>query len=246
MEGWGKTTLNVPGDGHCILYCLFVALTEEHGVQLDGVSQLFDMLEDEILDNLNFYGPFVGDINIVKQLKFYRDRGLYDQEIVDLCIHALANCTKTSINVIQPLNNNLHNILVPPSRPGISSDQTVHLVKCNDHYNPVVSVRTKEHFDGASYEKLVIKPLQAAREFGMDAQPEDVDYRGKSSLSPLPLNNKYAAISDSSDNFILINITYYFMWLIFSCCYCLSPFCKLSTLISIFQCNSVQITKLEL
>lgn len=200
VESLGKTTLNVPGDGHCILYSLFVSLTEEHGVQLDSPSQLFDMMEEEILENLNFYGPFVGDIDLVKQLKFYRDRGLYDQEIVDLCIHALANCTKTSINVIQPLNCDLLNVIVPSSRPGISIHQTIHLVKCNDHYNPVVSIRTKEPFNNANYKRLVIKPFQAGRKIYPDVQPEDVVYVGKTSSSPLPLSNKYAAIADSSDD----------------------------------------------
>ena len=112
--------------GHCIIYLLFLVLTEKHvGVQLDSAIQLLNITEVEIFNNLDFYGPFLGDVDMVEQWCLYNEHGVYDQDIAGLCLHAVANCTGITIDLIQATDHGIRNVVVEPNKPGTSSKRTI-------------------------------------------------------------------------------------------------------------------------
>ncbi|CAB4011186.1 Hypothetical predicted protein [Paramuricea clavata] len=209
VNSWEKAVLNVPGDGHCIIYSLFVVLTEQHiGVQIDSTSQLLNIIEVEIMNNLDFYGPFLGNIDMVKQWRLYKEKGLYDQDIVDLCLHAVANCTGITVDVIQATDHGIRNVVVEPNKPGISSHRTIHLTNSHDHYNPVVSAQTKKNYEcnPTLRQQLVIEHPKNEKKH--DEKEDRYDYINPNlyidSSSPLSLNNRYAALGDSSDDCFIV------------------------------------------
>ncbi|CAB3981917.1 Hypothetical predicted protein [Paramuricea clavata] len=208
VNSWGKAVLDVPGDGHCIIYSLFVVLTEQHiDVQIDSKSQLLNIIEVEIMNNLDFYGPFLGNIDMVKQWRLYKEKGLYDQDIVDLCLHAVANCTGITVDVIQATDHGIRNVVVEPNKPGISSHRTIHLTNSHDHYNPVVSAQTKNYECNPTLrQQLVIKHPKNEKKH--DEKEDRYDYINPNlyidSSSPLSLNNRYAALGDSSDDCFIV------------------------------------------
>lgn len=67
----GKRRKRNAGDGHCILYSFLDGLAEKGYSQYSKVNELFPLIETEILDNLDFYGPFVGEVDLVKELDEY-------------------------------------------------------------------------------------------------------------------------------------------------------------------------------
>jgi hypothetical protein len=139
------------------------------------------------MNNLDFYGPFLGNIDMVKQWRLYKEKGLYDQDIVDLCLHAVANCTGITVDVIQATDHGIRNVVVEPNKPGISSHRTIHLTNSHDHYNPVVSAQTKKNYEcnPTLRQQLVIE------------HPKNEKKHDEK-------NNRYAALGDSSDDCFIV------------------------------------------
>ena len=66
VSSWGKMRLAVPRDGHCILYAFILGL-QEVGIN-NTIEELVPKIKREVLDNIDFYSPFVGDIDLVAEL----------------------------------------------------------------------------------------------------------------------------------------------------------------------------------
>jgi hypothetical protein len=56
-----------------------------------------------------------------------KENGVYDQDIVDLCLHAVANCTGITFDVMQATGGGIRNVVIEPQRPGISSHHIIQL-----------------------------------------------------------------------------------------------------------------------
>ena len=189
----------------------FVVLTEQHiGVQIDSTSQLLNIIEVEIMNNLDCYGPFLGNIDMVKQWRLYKEKGLYDQDIVDLCLHAVENCTGITVDVIEATDHGIRNVVVEPNKPGISSHRTIHLTISHDHYNPVVIAQTKKNYECNPTLKQQLVIEHPKNEKKPDEKEDCYDYINPNlyikSSSPLSLNNRYAALGDSSDGCFIVEL----------------------------------------
>ena len=66
VSNWEKMRLAVPRDGHCILYAFILGL-KELGVS-NTVEELVPKIKSEVMANIDFYSPFVGDIDLVAEL----------------------------------------------------------------------------------------------------------------------------------------------------------------------------------
>ena len=76
-------------DGHCILYA-FIRKLHETGIN-NTIEELVPKIKREVLDNIDFYSPFVGDIGLVAQLDGYLESKVYNCSLVDLMLHVLTN-----------------------------------------------------------------------------------------------------------------------------------------------------------
>ncbi len=164
------------------------------------------MIEVEILNSIDFYGPFLGNIDMVQQWRLYKENGIYDQDIVDLCLHAVANCTGITVDVMQATGGGIRNVVIEPGKPGIPSRHIIHLTSSHDHYNPVVSAQTKNDFDcnPEFKKKFVIELPKSEKKPNEESVPDNCKYSSNiESFSPLSPSSRYAILDDSSDDCII-------------------------------------------
>jgi len=145
IKNLGKRRKRNVGDGHCILYSFLDGLAETGYNQYRKVSELFPLIENEILTNLNFYGPFVGEVDLVKELGEYFHSRHFDAGVVDLMLHVLTNITQTSVVVYYVHNAKLCTYNIPPSKA--ASQRTIYLAKNGQHYEAVLGSSTSIMLD---------------------------------------------------------------------------------------------------
>ena len=138
VSNWGKMRLAVPRDGHGILYAFILGL-KELGVS-NTVEELVPKIKSEVMANIDFYSPFVGDIDLVAELDNYLESKVYNSGLVDLMLHVLANITKMSLLVFCTHMDGVRNLLVPPKQG--RSRQMIHMAKLGQHYDAILNVST--------------------------------------------------------------------------------------------------------
>ena len=141
ISSWGKVRRAVPGDGHCIINSFALALED---IQFQGfditTEELIARIKAEVMSNIDFYAPFVGDLDLVAELDDYLSYKRYNSSLVDLMLHVLASFTKVSILVFYVHLGNVRNVLIPP-KDG-PAGQMVHLAKVGQHYDAILDART--------------------------------------------------------------------------------------------------------
>ena len=138
VSSWGKMRLAVPRDGHCILYAFILGL-QEVGIN-NTIEELVPKIKGEVLDNIDFYSPFVGDIDLVAELDDYLESKVYNCSLVDLMLHVLANITEMSLLIFYTHMHSVRNILVPPKQG--PSRQMIHVATLGQHYDAILNVGT--------------------------------------------------------------------------------------------------------
>ena len=138
VSNWGKMRLAVPRDGHCILYAFILGL-KELGVS-NTVEELVPKVKSEVMANIDFYSPFVGDTDLVAELDDYLESKVYNSGLVDLMLHVLANITEMSLLVFYTHMDCVRNLLVPPKQG--RSRQMIHMAKLGQHYDAILNVST--------------------------------------------------------------------------------------------------------
>ena len=98
------------------------------------------MIRTEILENLDFYAPFVGEQDLVEELDSYLDSQHYNSSVVDLMLHVLANLTHTSVLVFYVIGEDVRTLLIHPSKE--ISQRTIYLSKVGQHYDAILDVET--------------------------------------------------------------------------------------------------------
>ena len=138
IRNWGKRHQAVPRDGHCILNAFILGLKE---LEIDSTTEeLVPRIKKEVMDNIDFYLPFVGDIDLVAELDDYLESKIYNCSLVDLMLHVLANVTKMSLLVFYTHMSSVHNLLIPPKEG--PSRHLVHMAKLGQHYDAILDVNT--------------------------------------------------------------------------------------------------------
>ena len=90
--------------------------------------------------NIDFYSPFVGDIDLVAELDDYLESKVYNSGLVDLMLHVLANITEMSLLVFYTHMDGVRNLRVPPKQG--RSRQMIHMAKLGQHYDAILNVST--------------------------------------------------------------------------------------------------------
>lgn len=141
VSNWGKVRQAVPGDGHCILNAFNLELKELEIQEFDkNRDELALCIKKEVMDNIDFYLPFVGDIDLIAELDDYLESKNYNSNLVDLMLHVLAKVTKMSLLVFYTRMGSVRNLLIPP-RVG-PSRQMVHLAKLGQYYDAILDAST--------------------------------------------------------------------------------------------------------
>ena len=140
ISNWGKVRQAVSGDGHCILNAFSLGLKELEIRDFNSNTELALHIKKKVMDNIDLYLPFVGDIDLIAELDDYLESKIYNSSLVDLMLHVLANVTKMSLLVFYTHMGSVRNLLIPP-RNG-SSKKMVHLAKLGQHYDAILDVST--------------------------------------------------------------------------------------------------------
>ena len=136
LNNWGKQRKPVPADGHCILHAFSLGLREIEDHSDYRVASLLPKIREELLRNIEFYAPFVGNLDVVAELDSYVISKSYDSGVVDLMLYVLANATQTSILVFYPLEDNVRTLLIPPSNA--TARRTIYISKIGQHYDAIL------------------------------------------------------------------------------------------------------------
>ena len=134
------TIAQVAGDGHCIIHSWKVGL-ENAGVPVSHAHHLLDAAIDEIVENINFYQDFV-DGDMMEQLTEYRSLGMYQSEVVDMMLYALANATRISCDVLSVRDDRVQTISITPR--GEQPNTTIKVFKLGAHYDGVAHVENSK------------------------------------------------------------------------------------------------------
>ena len=141
---WGKGLLEVPPNGYCIINSFYLALKELLGENCFFTpSGLLKVIKDEIFEHTDHYGPYITNTTqLLEEMKNYEIHGDYNSNTVNLFLHALANNTKTSVNIIQKQNNRIESLIIPPARKDVAPQQMIMLSRVFNHYSPIVDLAT--------------------------------------------------------------------------------------------------------
>ena len=95
----------IPGNGCCFISSLLITLAEA------GINKMMEVLSVEVMNDIikhiHHYRRFDSDLSTSSDEQFleacsnYFQRGLYSNEIVDVCIAAVANTLGVNLNVFQ-------------------------------------------------------------------------------------------------------------------------------------------------
>ena len=140
LDQQGLKRIPVAGDGHCIIHSWKVGL-ENAGVPVSHAHHLLDAAIDEIVENINFYQDFV-DGDMMEQLTEYRSLGMYQSEVVDMMLYALANATRISCDVLSVRDDRVQTISITPR--GEQPNTTIKVFKLGAHYDGVAHVENSK------------------------------------------------------------------------------------------------------
>ena len=141
---WGKGLLTVPPNGYCIINSFYLALNELLGENYNLTpSGLLDLVKTEMLQHSDHYAPYMTNTTkFIDEINDYENYGDYNSNTVDLFLHALANSTQTSVNIIQKQNNTIESLIIPPARVDVAPQQMIILSRVANHYSPIVDLAT--------------------------------------------------------------------------------------------------------
>uniref|UniRef100_A0A7M5VBJ9 OTU domain-containing protein n=2 Tax=Clytia hemisphaerica TaxID=252671 RepID=A0A7M5VBJ9_9CNID len=137
--------VDVPGDGHCLIYAWELCL---HASSQNDISymSLKDMLERELKSNKETYMKFLMkaskidyDINVLK----YIYKKTSNNDLCDILILALSNATSLSCMIWEERNRRFTRAHTIFPISGSSNDR-IHVLKRNDHYLAIVDTNNKE------------------------------------------------------------------------------------------------------
>ena len=143
-----QVRLPVPADGHCVIRAFYKSFVIEGPTEISSYTELLQDACTEIMENLSFYGDKIpAKTDIVQELYNYRVKKVYNQDIVDLVLYALANCTNSTIVIVYVHEGCVKWFEVLPARKGIVSQRSVTLARIGEHYESVVTQKTSKSSD---------------------------------------------------------------------------------------------------
>ena len=130
LDSHGLKRIEVPPDGHCIIHSWRMGLKQTS-------TDLLHLGVTEILNNLAFYGEFLPNEDLRRQLEAYALLHNYHSAVVDLMVHALANATSTTCIILSAKHGLVRTTKISP-REGVKSTNIIRLCKIGQHYDAVV------------------------------------------------------------------------------------------------------------
>lgn len=142
LNQFNQVRVPVPSDGHCIVRAFYTVLKRDDSCEISHYRELLQAACDEITENVSFYSDNItSDANIVQELHEYQRDKKYSQEIVDLVLYALANCTQSSVSIVYVHDNCIKQFEITPGREGVVSQRSVTLARIGEHYEAVTTSR---------------------------------------------------------------------------------------------------------
>ncbi|CAB4032247.1 Hypothetical predicted protein [Paramuricea clavata] len=145
VQNLGKIRKVVPEDGHCMLHAFVLGLENS---QYKLVELLKPMIKKEVMDNINFYTPFLNN-GWEAKLDDYLRHKKYDASVVDLMYHILANITNSSVVVFYLQDNNVCELPKIHPRNG-DSGCVIYVSRIGQHYDAVLDIESEKRvkFEG--------------------------------------------------------------------------------------------------
>jgi hypothetical protein len=142
----------MPKDGLCLILACAEALnvSKEH---------IVERLNSELAQHRSAYEKFlVADYDVTKELNRYLKKGIYNSDIGDVCVSALANAIGTKIEIYQELDGRILRFRHEPSRrpesqPAVAVPKTICLLRSGSEEVPGNPL----HFDALLAAEDVLK-----------------------------------------------------------------------------------------
>lgn len=146
------TICQMPKDGLCLIHACAEALnvSKEH---------IVERLNSELAQYRSAYEKFVvADYDVTKELERYLKKGIYNSDIGDVCVSALANAIGTKIEIYQELDGRVLRFRHEPSRrpesqPAVAVPKTIYLLRSGSEEVPGNPL----HFDALLAAEDVLK-----------------------------------------------------------------------------------------
>ena len=148
LSKYKQVRLPVPADGRCIIRAFYKSFIIEGPTEISSYTELLQDACAEIMENLSFYGDNISaKTDIIQELYNYQVKKVYNQDIADLLLYALANCTNSTIVIVYVHEGCVKRFEVPPAQKGVVSLRSITLARIGQHYESVVTQKTSKSSD---------------------------------------------------------------------------------------------------